>query len=214
VPPAQAWRDRHRVPLGPAPTKRAHISYYEEWKYHSVSTWITSFYPWRQPVDVYLIRHADALALGEGGITDDEQRPLSDKGATQARAVGRLFQKKGIQLDRLYTSPLLRARQTAEAMLQPLARPDLELQTCSALAPGVKPRKLSRFLLKQGGEKVGLVGHMPHLALITGWLIGDKNVQIDLDKAGVAYVSCGEAPGKGLGVLHWLVTPEWYDAEC
>jgi phosphohistidine phosphatase len=162
-------------------------------------------------VDVFLIRHADAVPLGERGITNDEERPLTDKGEEQAVAVGKLFQKKGIVLDRLYTSPLLRARQTAEAMLRLWSRPELELQTCSALAPDVKPRKLSRFLLKQGGEKVGLVGHMPHLAVITGWLIGDKNLGIDLEKTGVAYVSCGEAPGKGLGVLHWLVSPEWFD---
>jgi phosphohistidine phosphatase len=159
---------------------------------------------------VYLIRHADALALGERGITDDEERPLSEQGEEQARVVGKLFQRRGIVLDRLYTSPLLRARQTAEAMLKVWSRHDLELQTCPALAPGVRPRRLCRFLLKQGGEKVGLVGHMPHLGFVTGWLIGDKKVQIDLAKAGVAYVSCGEAPGKGLGVLQWLVGPDWY----
>ncbi len=171
-----------------------------------------SFYRRRQPVDVYLIRHADALALGERGISDDEERPLSDQGEEEARAAAKMFQKRGIVLDRLYCSPLLRARQTAEGMLRLWARSDLELQTASALAPGAKPRKLARFLLKQEGEKVGLVGHMPHLAIVTGWLIGDKDVQIELAKAGVAYVRCGEAPGKGLGVLEWLVTPEWYSS--
>lgn len=162
-------------------------------------------------MDIYLIRHADALPLGERGITADEERPLSDKGEEQARAVGKVFQKRGIVLDRLYTSPLLRARQTAEGLLQTWARPEVQLQESSALAPGAKPRKLARFLLKQEGEKVGLVGHMPHLAVVTGWLIGDKDVQLDFAKAGIAYIRCGEAPGKGLGVLEWLVTPEWYE---
>jgi phosphohistidine phosphatase len=161
-------------------------------------------------VDVYLIRHADALCLGERGITDDEERPLSEEGTQQARDVGQLFQRKGIVLDRLYSSPLLRARQTAEAMLHSWSRHDMEMQICPLLAPGAKPRKLSRFLLKQGGENVGMVGHMPHLASIAGWLIGDKGLQIELAKAGVAYIHCEEAPGKGLGVLRWLITPDWF----
>jgi phosphohistidine phosphatase SixA len=121
-----------------------------------------------------------------------------------------MFQRRGIALDRVYTSPLLRARQTAEGMLQAWSRPDLELQNCPHLAPGARPRRLARFLLKQGGERVGLVGHMPHLGVMTAWFIGDKKVQIDLAKAGVACVLCGDAPGKGLGVLQWLVTPQWY----
>jgi len=161
-------------------------------------------------LDVYLIRHADALSLGERGITDDADRPLSEQGEQEVKAVAQALQRRGIVLDRLYCSPLLRARQTAEGMLHVWARPELELETFAGLAPGGKPRKLSRFLLKQGGEKVGLVGHMPHLGMIAGWLIGEKNVQIDLAKAGVAYIRCEEAPGKGLGVLEWLVTPEWY----
>ena len=161
-------------------------------------------------MDVYLIRHADALALGERGITDDDERPLSELGEEQARNAASALQRRGVVLDRFYTSPLLRARQTAEAMLRIWSRPDLELQPCLHLSPGARPRKLARFLLKQEGEKVGLVGHMPHLAIVAGWLIGDKKVQIDIAKAGVAYIICGDSPGKGMGTLHWMVAPDWY----
>jgi hypothetical protein len=41
------------------------------------------------------------------------------------------------------------------------------------------------------------------------WLAGSKKVHVPLDKAGVAYLECGEDLGKGDGVLVWLVTPEW-----
>ena len=60
------------------------------------------------------------------------------------------------------------------------------------------------------GEKVGLVGHMPHLGEYAAWLLGNKKAQIDFAKSGVAMISCGEMPGKSLGSLQWLVTPEWY----
>jgi phosphohistidine phosphatase len=161
-------------------------------------------------VDLYLIRHADALALGERGVTEDEARPLSEKGEGQAQAAARALQRVGITFDRLLTSPLLRARQTAELMLKTWDQSTSVVETCDALAPGTKPRKLSRFLIKQEGERFGLVGHMPHLAEVAAWLVGSKKAQIEIAKAGVAYLHCGDAPGKGLAVLQWLVTPDWY----
>jgi len=161
-------------------------------------------------VELFLIRHADALALGERGITNDEERPLSEKGEADAQALALALQAKGIVLDRLLTSPLLRARQTAEILLRTWSKPELTLDTCECLAPAGKHRKMSKYLLKTGGEKIGMVGHMPHLGEYAAWLLGNKKFQIDLAKAGVAFITCGELPAKGIGSLQWLVTPEWY----
>ena len=161
-------------------------------------------------MELYLIRHAEALALGERGVTNDEERPLSETGEKQADSLAKALQQRGIILDQLCTSPLLRARLTAEILLRVWSKPELILETCDELVPEGKPRKLSKYLLKRGGEKIGLVGHMPHLGNFAGWLLGDKNIQIDLAKAGVIKISCGDAPGKGLGDLRWMVTPEWY----
>jgi phosphohistidine phosphatase len=161
-------------------------------------------------MDLYLIRHAEALEIGERGITTDEERPLSEKGEAQAHAAAKALQRHGIALDNLCTSPLLRARQTADILLQDWARPELTLETCDALAPGSKLRKLSKYVLKQGGEKIGLVGHMPQLGSFAAWLLGSKKVQIDIAKAGVVLISCNDAPSKGLGSLQWIVTPNWY----
>lgn len=160
-------------------------------------------------MDLYLIRHADALALGEKGISRDEDRPLSETGEKQAQIVALGLSKRGIVLDKVVTSPLVRAHRTAEIMLQNLPAPAPELVITEALLPQAKSRKLSRVLLKQTGQRIALVGHLPHIAEWAGWLIGAKKVQIDLAKAGVAYITCGEAPRKGTGVLQWLVTPEW-----
>ncbi len=161
-------------------------------------------------MELFLIRHADALALGERGITNDEERPLSEKGEADAQAAALALQAKGVVLDKLLTSPLLRARQTAEILLRVWSRPELILDTCDCLAPAGKSRKLSKYLLKSGGERLGLVGHMPHLAEYAAWLLGNKKFQIELAKAGVALITCGELPAKGVGTLQWLVTPEWY----
>ena len=161
-------------------------------------------------MDLYLIRHADALALGERGVTEDAERPLSEKGEEQANAAAKALKKHGVELDRLYASPLLRARQTADILVKSWSSGVLAVETCDALEPGSKPRKLSRFLLKQEGEHIGLVGHMPHLAELAAWLIGGKKSQIEIAKSGVLCLHFGDATGKGLAELQWLVTPAWY----
>jgi phosphohistidine phosphatase len=162
-------------------------------------------------VQLYLIRHADALALGERGITDDALRPLSDKGMTEAQDIGKTLQKKGIALDHLVTSPLLRARQTADMLLKNWIGKVPEVHVCDELAPNSKPRKLARFLRKLAGEHFGLVGHIPHVTQLAGWLLGAKKAQIVFAKAGIAQINCGNGPRKGVGELQWLVTPEWFD---
>jgi phosphohistidine phosphatase len=159
-------------------------------------------------MDLYLIRHADALALGERGNTQDSERPLSDKGYVQSKTLGAWMQRKGIAFDQVLTSPLLRAHQTAEGMLAAIT-PAPPLQPCPELAPGEKPKKLAKVLKRWGGERAALVGHLPDLPEFAAWLIGSKRAQIDLAKAGVAYIHVAEEPCKGGGVLVWLVTPEW-----
>jgi len=161
-------------------------------------------------VDLYLIRHADAAPLGEGGVTEDENRPLTKKGEEQAKRLASGFQAKGIRVGIVLTSPLLRARQTAERMLQEWPDHAPELRICEELAPGGKRRKLSRFLGELGSDKVALVGHQPDLGEFAAWLIGSKKAQLDLAKAGVGYVSCEDKPGKQRGRLLWLVPPEWF----
>jgi phosphohistidine phosphatase len=159
-------------------------------------------------VDLYLIRHADAEPLG-AGITSDENRPLTPKGEEQARRLASGFRAKGIRLDMVLTSPLLRARQTAERMLQEWQNPAPELRVCRELGPGGKRRKLSRVLSELGAERVALVGHQPDLGDYAAWLVGSKKAQLDLAKAGIAYVSCEKEPDKAQGTLVFLVTPEW-----
>src|SRR5262249_7895653 len=90
------------------------------------------------PVDLYLIRHAEALALGERGVTDDSERPLTPIGEQQSAAVGKMFQRRGIVLDRLIASPYVRAQQTANILLRHL-QPAPELETTDALVPNAKP---------------------------------------------------------------------------
>ncbi len=162
-------------------------------------------------MELFLIRHAEAVPVGENGITEDAERPLTEKGIKQADGLGKLFQRRGLTLDRIVTSPFVRARQTADAILRHASGTAPTIDVTDALTPNAKPRKLAKALRSITGERIGLVGHLPHLGILAAWLIGGKKAQIDLAKAGVAHIFCGEMPGKGLGTLDWLVTPEWFE---
>ncbi len=160
-------------------------------------------------MNLYLIRHAEASPLGADGIKDDADRPLTPEGQTQCGPLAAALKRQVVRLDRIVTSPLLRARQTAERLLQELSAPKPELHICDHLAPGGKRRKLTRFLCGLGAESVAIVGHMPDLGEYAGWLIGSRKAQLDLAKAGVACIHFEDEPGKGAGALTWMVTPQW-----
>ena len=164
-------------------------------------------------MDVYIIRHADAIPVGERGITTDAERPLSSEGEAQSRDVSAALQRQGVRLTKVLASPLVRARQTAEIILQGWAKPAPELVLCDELTPGFRAGKLARLLRKLNAESVALVAHQPDLSDWTAWLIGSRKTRVEFAKAGVAHVVCDDPPDKGAGTLHWLLTPDWLRAK-
>lgn len=162
-------------------------------------------------MDLYLIRHAEAVPVGEDGVTEDEQRPLTSQGEKQAKHLGRALKNRAIKFDLVLTSPLVRALRTAELLLKASDQDKVRIETTSALTPNARPKKLSREMLKVGGESVALVGHMPHLGDLAAWIIGSKKAQIEFPKCGIAQITCGDSPIKGNGMLQWLVPPDWFD---
>jgi phosphohistidine phosphatase len=161
-------------------------------------------------VELYLIRHAEAVALGENNIEVDDDRPLTPAGQEQAKALAAALQRRGVALQMILTSPLLRARQTAETILKAWSGTRPTVQVCEPLAPGKKPRKLARQLKELEQEPVALVGHEPDLSAWAAWVIGAKRAQLSLSKAGVAHITCENGIEKGGGTLLQLLTPDWF----
>jgi phosphohistidine phosphatase SixA len=157
---------------------------------------------------LYLIRHADAAPPGDGGVTDDHDRPLTELGHAQARALA-VLKKRDVKLDQIVSSPLVRARQTAEDLHQAWEGTLRDVVLCDHLAPGGKRKKLSKFLRDLKAESVAAVGHMPDLSDYLTWLLGSRKAKVPLEKAGVACLECGPDLDKGDAVLLWLVTPGW-----
>jgi len=116
-------------------------------------------------VQLVIVRHAEA-ASGE----PDELRPLTPQGREAARALGRQLEREGFQPDAILTSPLLRARETAQELARPTG---VEPEPDERLAPGATAESV-RAAVEERGETVVVVGHQPDCSRIAAELAGGE----------------------------------------
>lgn len=159
-------------------------------------------------MDLYVLRHGKAgKRMDHPG--DDRLRPLTPKGRKEITGIARWFRETGREPDWVATSPLTRARETAEIVVQELGIRD-RLEEWETLAVGEEPEGvLDQLSRKDPGSTGMIVGHEPQLSESLGLLIvAGGSTRISLAKGGVAKVGelfFGPEPS---GTLEWLVTPE------
>src|SRR5262245_43734150 len=109
-------------------------------------------------MDIYIVRHGIAEE-GSRGMSD-EKRALTSEGRKKMKEAAGGFAKLGLGVERVFSSPLVRARQTAEILAAPLQR---AVEEMSELSPGYGPSDVLRALQHFSGLKsVMLVGHQPN----------------------------------------------------
>ena len=109
---------------------------------------------------------------------------------------------------RIGTSPLVRARQTAEILADVLDA-EKELESCEFLSPGSDVEALIRWLRDVRADSVMIVGHMPDLAHLASAMLAPKaSLDIAFKKSGVCCVSFDGMPAAGAGRLEWLLQPK------
>jgi phosphohistidine phosphatase len=129
------------------------------------------------PPVIWLLRHGDA----EDGSPDAE-RKLSERGEEEARAAGAALAALGVRVDACFSSPKVRAADTARLACEPL---DVEVRLEPALAGG--PFEAEQ--LAAGLGEVLLVGHDPDFSTAVHDMTG---AQVRLKKGGLAGVEKGE----------------------
>lgn len=153
---------------------------------------------------VYVVRHGIAE---DGGLDlPDEARRLTEEGRDElGRSVAGL-EALGVRLDRLFSSPLVRARETAEILREGLRGPVPEL--VPELEPGGEPEALLRAL-RGAGERVAVVGHEPGLGhLVSASLFGRVTDATPLKKGAVVCLRfASPGPRPGTATLAWAMTP-------
>ena len=120
-----------------------------------------------------VVRHAIAEETAEVAADGlgDELRPLSEEGRRRMECGARGLAGLVDGLDLLATSPLLRARQTAEILAAAFGEPPI-VET-DTLAPGADPGRFLAWLARQGvAGTAAAVGHQPHLGRLAAQLLG------------------------------------------
>lgn len=147
-------------------------------------------------MQIYFLRHGPAGSRMEWS-GDDDARPLTDEGKARMTREAAVLQKLGVAPAVILTSPLARARQTAEIVAARLGSPDFVV--CDErLSPGFGPRDLADILGDHRGvSSVMLVGHEPDFSLTIGEFVGGGRVA--LKKGGLARVDVGAAPATAGG---------------
>ena len=161
-------------------------------------------------IELLLLRHGIAEERRSG--LDDEARNLTAEGRMRTETVLRRARLLDLDVQLLFSSPLTRARQTAEIAVAVGLAPSW--QAAAALAPGGDclgwlDACLGSLPLPTGG-RVGLVGHEPDLGLLAAQLLGARPGAIALRKAGLLLVSLDplrEPGGPWKGQLSLLLRP-------
>lgn len=155
-------------------------------------------------VKIYLMRHAHAVTEEE-----DPKRPLSKRGRRQVEDMAAFFQqRKNLDVERVWHSPLLRAVQTADLFCD-----QLEIDGTRRMIDGLLPfddvggvaRRLSGF-----GYPLLIVGHEPHLGRLAADLVtGDPDQEVvDFKKGAVLCLEREESHSEtALWHIRWFVTP-------
>ncbi len=142
-----------------------------------------------------LLRHAPAVDQAEWSA-DDRERPLTNSGIARLRLVCKAL-RSTITVTELWTSPWLRARQTAEIAAEIWQLPLREQAWLAggAMGPAERAMVLDPLL------DVGLIGHEPDLSMFAGYLLGAQ--PLTFRKAGVAVLQ-GEPNEGGMTLQLWL----------
>ncbi len=154
-------------------------------------------------MDVYFLRHGLA-DVPDWDPAHDDERPLTDEGVLKMKAEARCLRMLNLKLDLVLTSPLARARQTAEIVARRL---DVELVEEPALAPGFDAAAAAQIVVRYPAARaIMLVGHEPDFSTTVSALIG--GARVSLKKGGLARVRVELTDSTALsGTLLWLLPP-------
>ena len=157
------------------------------------------------PCALYLVRHAIAAERGEDW-PDDDKRPLTARGIARFNEAINGLRTLDVELDEIFTSPLVRAKQTADLLAAVKGKPSVKL--LDALAPGHTPASVLAQLAKTAKRRrIALVGHEPGLGELAAHLIGAGRA-LPFKKGGVCRIDVESLTSRRAGALAWFVTPK------
>jgi phosphohistidine phosphatase len=142
---------------------------------------------------LWLLRHGEAVPHES---KPDADRELTARGERQAVAAGEGLARLGAEFDACYTSPKVRARDTARLACRALNIEPVEVEV---LADGFDRDDALELLYAHGdGGHVLVVGHEPSFSRVVHDLTGGR---VDFKKGGVVAVRVERGSGELLVLL-------------
>lgn len=156
-------------------------------------------------MDLILLRHGKAEDFNKDG---DAARELVAKGREQARKAARLLKAADRLPEIVLTSPLVRARQTADEFCETAGMPGAVIQ--GWLACGMTPERALEELAGFGEfKRIAIVGHEPDFSILVEWLLGVTTGGVQVKKGGIACLRIN--PPSRQGLLKFLIPPKLAD---
>ena len=153
--------------------------------------------------EIFILRHGQAEDLNETENKNDFDRSLIPEGKDKIQKLGLLFNKLEESVDIVLSSPLKRAKETAEIFVSNIT-PKPELKIVDFLSSGTSCKDIAKGLLPYFQlNKIVLVGHAPDLELFLGKLIGAERIKLKKGALGkIVLANSIELSGE----LEWLIT--------
>lgn len=151
---------------------------------------------------IYIVRHAIAEDSAKGG---DRERALTEEGRKKMKEAAAGFARLDPEIDTIYSSPLVRAVQTAEIIVRAIGY-DRPIEIMEELSPGHSAEDVTKRLraLKKIGS-VMLTGHEPDCSELSQYLLG--GAQIEFKKGAICLIEA-ESLTAGSGRLIWHLSPQ------
>ena len=140
-------------------------------------------------------------------MVSDHERRLTEYGHEQAKSVGRFCWERQLFPEIILTSPVVRAKQTAEEVFAVLKKG--ELIEVPWMACGMNPNvAFEELLAYKKFKSVMIVGHEPDLSCFIATLVGLKHTfAFEVKKASLTAIEVKNF-SFGAGILKWSIPPE------
>lgn len=152
-------------------------------------------------MDLFILRHGKAASEPPPGGSDRD-RHLTPRGRKDSAEAAAWMAASDLSFDSIGTSPLARARETAEIVAGHLSLTRV-LGEWPELSPGGDTAALAARIFRSG-ESVLVVGHEPMLSTLVSALVSGGSARIVIQKGGLARIGNLRPPGHG--ELRWLLT--------
>lgn len=156
-----------------------------------------------------IIRHgiAEDKEVWARTSSNDDDRPLTDEGRQKMVLNAKGLRRTVDEIDILVTSPLVRARQTAQIVADAFKLGRIE--TTKSLVPSTPPVEFVEWLARYRDKAVvAAVGHEPHLGLLATWMLtGVEESHVDLKKGAACLLELEGEPSPAGARLCWSIAP-------